>query len=417
MELLTTIKTLAKERKKTMNKQKEKQKYLNIAKKNKGITLIALVITIIVLLILAGAALATITGNNSIIENANDAVERYNASVNEEKNKVSEIKSLITSDGGESSSIGDDDDDTPPAPSVDTNGYATAPYTVVADETNNIQIVIPTGFAPAILNGSDSTTSNPGQDGSVKSIMLAENWSNITAAQINAGVVIVNAAGEEFVWVPISDPSDFARAAWKTRDTYQQVLGLTDNYWDDTSTTEYINMVNSVNANKGFYMSRYEASQGTGNVAQSKRGQEAWCYVTRSEAIAAISANPIPNAHLIYGIEWDSTIIWIQKVSGMSVTDSRYWGNYNNSPAPIGVYTPKGSTTTLIRTTGYHEYWKANNIYDMAGNVLEMTQENSGTDAMPARGGYCGNKGDKSPAADRLDYNKTASWYNMRFPF
>ena len=400
-----------------MSKQKEKTK---IFKHNSGITLIALVITIIVLLILAGVALATLAGNTSIIDNANYAVEEYSRTSNADEAIINKVEGMFAKYMGESSSTGDDDDDdTPPAatPKVNDAGYATENFTVVADATNNIQIVIPEGFAPAILNGSNSTTSNPGEDGSIKSVMPAANWSNITAAQINAGVVIKNAAGEEFVWVPIPNSSDFARAAWKTRDTYQQVLGLTDNYWDDTSTTEYINMVNSVNANKGFYMSRYEASQGTGNVAQSKRGQEAWCYVTRSEAIAAISANPIPNAHLIYGIEWDSTIIWIQKVSGMSVTDSRYWGNYNNSPAPIGVYTPKGSTTTLIRTTGYHEYWKANNIYDMAGNVLEMTQENSGTDAMPARGGYCGNKGDKSPAADRLDYNKTASWYNMRFPF
>ena len=36
-------------------------------KKNKGITLIALVITIIVLLILAGVTIATLTGNNRIV--------------------------------------------------------------------------------------------------------------------------------------------------------------------------------------------------------------------------------------------------------------------------------------------------------------------------------------------------------------
>ena len=39
----------------------------------KGITLIALVITIIVLLILAGVSIATLTGNNSIINQANES--------------------------------------------------------------------------------------------------------------------------------------------------------------------------------------------------------------------------------------------------------------------------------------------------------------------------------------------------------
>ena len=45
------------------------KKYLkNLVKKQKGITLIALVITIIVLLILAGVSIATLTGNNGSIE-------------------------------------------------------------------------------------------------------------------------------------------------------------------------------------------------------------------------------------------------------------------------------------------------------------------------------------------------------------
>lgn len=42
-------------------------------KKEKGITLIALVITIIVLLILAGVTIATLTGNNGILTKANEA--------------------------------------------------------------------------------------------------------------------------------------------------------------------------------------------------------------------------------------------------------------------------------------------------------------------------------------------------------
>ncbi len=44
--------------------------------KNRGITLIALVITIIVLLILAGVSIATLTGENGILTRANDAKER-----------------------------------------------------------------------------------------------------------------------------------------------------------------------------------------------------------------------------------------------------------------------------------------------------------------------------------------------------
>lgn len=51
-----------------------------------GITLIALVITIIVLLILAGVAIATLTGDNSIIKKANDA---------KVENEKAEIKDIL----------------------------------------------------------------------------------------------------------------------------------------------------------------------------------------------------------------------------------------------------------------------------------------------------------------------------------
>ena len=54
-------------------------------KSNRGITLIALVITIIVLLILAAVSIATLTGENGILTKANDAKDQTNeASVKEQ---------------------------------------------------------------------------------------------------------------------------------------------------------------------------------------------------------------------------------------------------------------------------------------------------------------------------------------------
>ena len=57
-------------------------------KETQGITLIVLVITIVVLLILAGVAIATLNGNDNIIKNANTAVGKYNEKANEENNKI-----------------------------------------------------------------------------------------------------------------------------------------------------------------------------------------------------------------------------------------------------------------------------------------------------------------------------------------
>ena len=425
-----------------MDKQKEKTK---IFKHNSGITLIALVITIIVLLILAGVALATLTGNTSIIDNANNAVERYNQSANEDQNVLNQVKDLFAKymGGEQSGETGDDDDDdTPPAAtevtltagqsaSVDASGYATIKTKIVADAEHNIQIVIPTGFAPAILNTTTNATSSaPGEDGSIKNVMPAAQWSNITAAQINSGVVIKNAAGEEFVWVPIPNSSDFARTPWTWTytpewDDQEQTItqslaeatdeNKTDKYWEDTTqaNTEYQNMITSVNANKGFYISRYEASNDGSSVAQSKRGISPWVNVGQTTAITASSDNSISNTHLMYGIEWDSVLKWIERTTDLSVTDSRNWGNYYNSTGDAA--TNEGS----LRTTTHNEYWKANNIYDLAGNVWEWTQEKYSTGTLRAyRGGVCSSSGDISPAASRYGDSETnADDFDIRFPF
>ena len=64
-------------------------------KETKGITLIALIITIIVLLILAGVALATLTGEGSIIQNAENAVAKYNNSVEKEQMLINNVDKYL----------------------------------------------------------------------------------------------------------------------------------------------------------------------------------------------------------------------------------------------------------------------------------------------------------------------------------
>ena len=66
---------------------------------DKGITLIALIITIIVMLILAGVALSTLTGEGSIIKNAETAVGEYNNKVVNEQETLNEVIEYIKNDG------------------------------------------------------------------------------------------------------------------------------------------------------------------------------------------------------------------------------------------------------------------------------------------------------------------------------
>ena len=302
-----------------------------------------------------------------------------------------------------------------PGPSVNSSGLATTNFTIKPSTSSNVQIVIPAGWAPAKLTGSGGVNSNPGQNGAVSGILPADQWNNITVNQINKGIVIVNGTSdfEEYVWVPIPDSSSFARKAWTVSGTTQSLTSNT--FWEDTTTTEYKNMVSSVTENKGFYIGRYEASQKSSTVAQSKRGQTTWTSISQTNAITYSENSSISNSHLIYGIEWDSALNWFigkatigSSTSGTTKTmtladiqtNSASWGNYSNSTG--GAAKNAGS----IRTTGYSEYWKANNIYDLAGNIFEWTQEKYSTGSYRAyRGGYYLGPSSDSPAAFRMgDY-------------
>ena len=73
---------------------------VNLKKDSRGITLIALVITIIVLLILAGVSIATLTGNNGLIKKAGEASKNTNKYKEVEQARL-DIMAIITEKRGE----------------------------------------------------------------------------------------------------------------------------------------------------------------------------------------------------------------------------------------------------------------------------------------------------------------------------
>ena len=60
----------------------------SIRKQEKGITLIALVVTIIVLLILAGISISMLTGQNGILNRAAEAKEKTGVAQEDESQKL-----------------------------------------------------------------------------------------------------------------------------------------------------------------------------------------------------------------------------------------------------------------------------------------------------------------------------------------
>ena len=105
-----------------------------LKKANKGITLIALVITIIVLLILAGVSIATLTGDNGILTKAQTAKEKNDAAEKEETAKLSQAEANMSFEETEYNGV------TIPAGMAPTRkeGESTVDEGLVAVDKNNL---------------------------------------------------------------------------------------------------------------------------------------------------------------------------------------------------------------------------------------------------------------------------------------
>ena len=132
---------------------------------------------------------------------------------------------------------------------------------------------------------------------------------------------------------------------------------------------------------------------------------------------------------MIWGCQWDVACNFIaNKGDKKSITDSSSWGNYKNSTGNAAVTVTENGTETKKygskQNTGYSEYWKANNIYDLAGNCLELTQEAYVTFGRAGRGGYYDRSGYSYPASCRYhsyspdssnnDYLRFSSHFNNK---
>ena len=208
---------------------------------------------------------------------------------------------------------------------------------------------------------------------------------------IRTGLVVIGPDGSEFVWVPT------ARGALKTRDFGRYFSGGSFAVCrDDTGSSAYRAMSESVAVYGGFYMGRYEASFGGGGsladyVPASKpvtdrRPGRIWVRFSPQNAAAVCGNlyrdNPTVRGFLPWGANWDATLLWLISSGGKSFQevagDSTSWGNYSNDAF---------SRNARANFTGAFEKAKANNIYDLAGNNWEWTQERGGGSKYVMRGG------------------------------
>ena len=123
-------------------------------KMQKGITLIALIITVIVLLILAGTAVSIAINGGDIFGKASQAREGWNSAVATEQEKINDVMSLLNTVTGENNGGGANTTPTPaalPAEWGETAAtYVSEAYTDGTADTR--QVPIPKGFKVSIYN-------------------------------------------------------------------------------------------------------------------------------------------------------------------------------------------------------------------------------------------------------------------------
>ena len=177
---------------------------------------------------------------------------------------------------------------------------------------------------------------------------------------------------------------------------------------------EYETMIKSIEKYGGFYIGRYELSgtvdnptEKKGTTITSKTWYELYNACKKIGAKSDGSDKEGIATRMIWGCQWDATCDFIAtKGEQKSITDSREWGNYGDStePANTGNYVKNRK-----KDTGSNEAWKANNIYDIAGNCYEWTQEADDTSYRACRGGLCYNSGSFAPASYRVGHLTTDS--------
>ncbi len=408
-------------------KKQEKSKIENLNKKKniiipndeKGITLIALVITIIVLIILAGISISLVLGENGTITKAKQAkTETEQAEQNEEigLNETSKYIEEMGASGGTTN---------PPetiktVEEVKGGDYFEKP-TTVKDSNGNL-IKVPEGFKIAEDSGINVT----------EGIVIEDN-------DIITG--IGNNRGNQYVWVPVgtgikkadgttvditlgryafangtSDKDSSGNVLTKGTPILQQSA---ENYTQEVVINSYFKeltvsrtgvvsssigglnttalnlkgFIDSVKANGGYYIARYEASYGTDGKANSKVsiGTPAtssnttktegmlWNWIKQIDsATASRNLYTTATTDLTNSYAWDTAIVYIQNFSG----DADY------------SYQDGKSINSSLTNTGVNgdEVCKIN---DMASNTYEWTTEYStltnSSDAYPCttRGGYC----------------------------
>ena len=344
--------------------------------KNKGITLVALVITIIILLILAGISISALT-NTGIFGKAKEAKQKSANAELDQNTKLDEYENEIDNY----------------LPKKNNNKTVEQSKEKVLSTEKNIElvdakenkIVIPAGFK---ITGEATTVD--------KGIVIED-----ATVDSNGNATPTN--GSQFVWVPVGkitkadgtettitlgrydfDGTTGAESAYSGSDFVEEDANAPStlkNIEGKSIAKNITNFKNSVKANGGYYIGRYEArtttarnDEGNASTQITEKGtDQVYNYVTQKQAAEQAQGMYASNnftSDLMNSYAWDTAITFIQKCTDKT--------NYAN----------QSSLNTSFLSTGTTNDNPCN-IFDMASNVPEWTTETSSDSDFPCvyRGG------------------------------
>ena len=386
--------------------------------RNEGITLVALIITIVVMLILVAVSVNVIIKSN-LIGTAEKTVNKYKTASEEEGNN-----GVIEIDGKKYNSIEDymkekEGEKEEKLPDIKAGERAT-------ENSNYNGVTIPKGFTVSGISTEQKV------DNGLVIYDIPEgttpDWTNPDS---------VKTAYNQFVWIPVEVKStdtensiaSFYRSEWAANASTggERTNGLSTDFTEPDSTNDtadktgiagqIANLTKSIYKYGGFYIGRYEAGSKTPRTSSSgvteigiKQDMYPYNYVKWGDSESSIGttgavylSNSLYNTNeygatsmLCTGACWDSMLDFI-KDSSHSVRDSTTWGNYEDSETYIinrGKYTvyntskgilenfqdvineySKEKSKSILLTTGATERNCSKNIYDVAGNCWEWTTE------------------------------------------
>ena len=187
---------------------------------------------------------------------------------------------------------------------------------------------------------------------------------------------------------------------------YKTILGFkSKEKMAEAFVAEYKEMIESIRKYGGFYIGRYELSKA--GVQKDKETLVYTNWYNLYKKCTELNASDKVETRMIWGCQWDVTMNWLissgSKTSDEVNTDSSSWGNYRNTlvKADDGTTEIKASEKMDVLNTGITTFTMANNIYDLAGNCWEWTQEAYDTDCRGDRGGGYNLSGSNDPASNR----------------